>query len=160
MANPVAKAKMRILSGRRRRLATRGFTLVELLVVLTIVALAASLVAPPLGRALGVGQLRSETGDIVTALREARSDAILRGMPVDFVAVGPSRWRLAGRQHDLPAGISYSMSVPPAGHGAAGTTFIRFFPDGRSTGGSVIVRNDRSRRVITVRWLTGHVHAD
>ncbi|MEK9944678.1 MAG: GspH/FimT family pseudopilin [Alphaproteobacteria bacterium] len=136
----------------RRRQA--GFTLIELLVVLTIVALAAAVVAPSLGSAVGFGQLRSESRAMVSGLREARAQAMASGRAVDVV-LDRDHWRIGeARRHTLGGG-RMTVEVPPAGEGAQGT-FIRFFPDGRATGGTVhLSRADRTR-TIQVDWITGH----
>lgn len=60
----------------------RGFTLIEMLGVVTIVAILASLAAPSFGslrRSVGVG---TAAGELLSALHFARSSAILNGLPV------------------------------------------------------------------------------
>jgi len=140
--------------GVRRR--ASGFTLIELLIVLTIVALAAAVVAPALGTAVGFGRLRGETGTLVSGLREARAQAMTTGHSVDVVLDG-AQWRIDDDSHRVAPGVGIAFDVPPAGEGAQGP-FIRFFPDGRSTGGVIHVRRDDQTRTIQVDWITGHAH--
>jgi general secretion pathway protein H len=140
-------------NGRRQKKAA-GFTLIEILVVLTIVALAAAVVAPTLGSAVGWGQLQRETGAVVSGLRAARAQAMTSGASVDFVVEG-RRWQIGETVTKVSSGVILTLDVPPAG---ADTTrpFIRFFPDGRSTGGRVhLVRDDRTETV-QVNWIAGH----
>lgn len=139
---------------RSRRVA--GFTLIEILIVLTIVALAAAVVAPTLGAAVGFGQLRGEARAVVSGLREARAQAMTGGQRVDFQVQG-TQWRVGEANRDVPSGVALSLDVPPAGISANGS-FIRFFPDGRSTGGQVHLRRKDRVETIQVDWITGHAH--
>ena len=79
--------------GQLRSRRTAGFTLVEILIVLTIVALTAAIVAPNLGAAFGFGQLRGEARAVVSGLREARAQAMTGGQRVDFQLQG-TEWRV------------------------------------------------------------------
>ncbi|MEQ8249175.1 MAG: GspH/FimT family protein [Alphaproteobacteria bacterium] len=144
----------RIRDGRKTN---AGFTLIELLVVLAILALAAAVVAPPLGAALGVTRLGSEHQALVSALRGARAEAVGSGRAVDFVVHDPSEWQAGERRHTLGGAVSISVDVPPAGIGDRGTRSIRFFADGRSTGGTVQLRRGTAARSVHVDWITGHV---
>ena len=136
----------------RRRQA--GFTLIELLVVLTIVALAAAVVAPALGSAVGFGQLRGESRAMVSGLREARAEAMTSGRAVDVV-LDRDHWRVGEDRRRSLSGVRMRVEVPPVGEGTQGT-FIRFFPDGRATGGTIhLSRADRTH-TIHVDWITGH----
>lgn len=137
-----------------------GFTLIELLVVLVILAVVTSLVVPPLNAAFGLGRLRAETANVTTALREARSTALLSGQVIDFVADEPRGWRVGEQRHTLSAGVALSLDVPPAGIGRDGSTVIRFFANGQSTGGRLTLAEDESRRVVVVDWLTGRVREE
>jgi len=131
-----------------------GFTLIEILIVLTILALAAAVVAPAAGTAIGYGALRGETRAIVSGLREARAKAMTGGRRVD-VYLEATEWRVGEARRTLADGITISLDVPPAGIDASGS-FIRFFPDGRSTGGRVHLRRKDRIETIQVDWVTGH----
>ncbi len=144
----------------RRRGGPRGFTLIELMVVLVVLALAATLVAPPLGAALGLGQMNREVGAVVTALREARSQAMIAGKATDFRVDGARRWQVGERDRTLPDRLSLRLVVPPAGQGPDGQSFVRFFADGHSTGGRVEILAGENREAVLVDWLTGHVHEE
>src|SRR5215472_4129574 len=68
----------------RGRKNTAGFTLIELVVVLTIIGMALALAMPLLaGRAAGVS-LNAAVGEIRAALRGARNTAIAEDRPVVF----------------------------------------------------------------------------
>ena len=142
--------------GQQRSRPTAGFTLVEILIVLTIVALTAAVVAPTLGAAFGFGQLRGEARAVVSGLREARAQAMTGGQRVDFQLRG-TEWRLGETSRKIASRVTISMDVPPAGAGPDGS-FIRFFPDGRSTGGQVHLRRKDRIKTIQVDWITGHAH--
>ena len=133
-----------------------GFTLIEILIVLTIFSLAAAVVAPTLGAAVGFGQLRGEARAAVSGLREARAQAMTGGQRVDFQLRG-TEWRVGETSRKIASSVTISMDVPPAGAGPDGS-FIRFFSDGRSTGGRVHLRRKDRIETIQVDWITGHAY--
>lgn len=59
----------------------RGFTLVELLLVITLMTLGTAIALPRLARAAGETDLHQEAARMVTALGEARATAIRLGVP-------------------------------------------------------------------------------
>lgn len=69
------------------RSAAKGFTLVELLMVLAIVAVLTTLAAPALGSLIGRSQARAARNVLVTSLNQARITAVNRG---GHVVVCPS----------------------------------------------------------------------
>jgi general secretion pathway protein H len=60
----------------RPRPGSPGFTLIEIVVVLAILAVATALVLPSIGRGSEALRLRSETGRVAALLREARLQAV------------------------------------------------------------------------------------
>jgi type IV fimbrial biogenesis protein FimT len=70
----------------------RGFTLVELLTVLVIVAIGAIVAMPSLSQALVTQRLRAAATDLSSSLMLARSEAIKRGTQVQLAPVSASNW--------------------------------------------------------------------
>ncbi len=137
-----------------------GFTLLELLVVLGILALALALVAPSLNAArLGIA-VRSAGYELAAHLRSARAAAretnVERALTIDIE--GRRYWAegvVAPRQ--LPRGIAIDLTVPASERIAANAARIRFFPDGSASGARVVLDDGRSATAIRVDWLTGDV---
>jgi type IV fimbrial biogenesis protein FimT len=73
---------------RRQQVVTRGFTLIELVIVIAIAALVTMLGAPAMGNLLARVESRSVQTRIATALRHARTAALMHGTRV---LVCPSR---------------------------------------------------------------------
>jgi general secretion pathway protein H len=136
-----------------------GFTLIELIAVVLIIAIATGLAAVAMTGGLDGMRLRSASGDIAAQLRFTRVQAIATGERKDFV-IDPRAhaWQAPKKHHGtLPKqlGIEFygAREVQPSpGQGA-----IAFFPDGASTGGRIRLRAKKAVRDIDVAWLTGEV---
>jgi general secretion pathway protein H len=139
-----------------------GFTLVELLVVLTIVALA-MVAVPAIVAGLPSIRLRSAADDMVATLRELHQQAIRRGETTELVLDPSARaYRMStdATPHHLAKAVAElgfaTIAVVPPG----GNTSIRFFADGSATGGTVLLKNGERQAAIKVDWLTGRVRRD
>ncbi|WP_119419881.1 prepilin-type N-terminal cleavage/methylation domain-containing protein [Desertibaculum subflavum] len=121
----------------RRRASTGGFTLVELVMVLAVVALVAVIVLPRLGWIVGASDFAAAREQVVSELRIARGRAIEQR---HSTVIAPAA---------LDAGTVTLTMAPPDG--------IRFHADGSSSGGSVVLTSGRREAVVTVDWLTGRV---
>jgi general secretion pathway protein H len=137
-----------------------GFTLLELLVVLGLLALGLALVAPSLGQARSGLAVRSTAYELAASLRAVRGAA--RATNVDHVLTID----LAQRQYwadgvvgprTLPRGIVVEVAVPESERMARMTGRFRFFPDGSASGGRLVLQDKRSTAVIAVDWLNGDV---
>jgi general secretion pathway protein H len=139
--------------------AQAGFTLVELLVVLGLLALVYGMVAPSLGRAIGSSEIRIAARELVAALREARAAAIGGGREVRFVVDGAAGAYGAGQvRRPIPRGFDIAAEVPESRRLSARVGAIDFYPDGASTGGQVVLAGRGGPRfAVAVDWLTGRV---
>jgi general secretion pathway protein H len=124
----------------------RGFTLLEMIIVLAILGLVLALVVTrgPMHSA----RLDTEAAarEVAGELRLARGHAIAHDQSVSVVLT-PHTYQIVG----LP------QRVVPPDVALAGSAMIRFSPDGSSSGGTVFVQTATSRTAIVVSWLTGSV---
>jgi len=125
-----------------------AFTLIEMLVVLAIAGLLAGLGWPRLQGTLARAELGRGASAVMAVLREARATALLRAAPVS-VAILPGQ---GGVRIDGAAAIRLPASVRVSADAG-----LRFFADGSSSGGSVLVRGDGTPRRIDVSPATGLV---
>jgi len=139
---------------------TAGFTLVELLVVLAIAGLVLA-VTPPLVTSVMPGvELKAGARRTAGALRLARETAVAEGRDAAFILdVESNRYRLDrdNRSGSLPKAIDIELVAAANEMQSDRVGAIRFFPDGSSTGGRVILKRGDSGWQVGVNWLTGRV---
>jgi prepilin-type N-terminal cleavage/methylation domain-containing protein len=136
-----------------------GFTLLELVVTLLVLALAVGIVLPTVGRSTDAIRGRAEVARFSAMLRHAREQAITTQRPHTFV-VDPGTHRIAitagadevRETRALPADLVVQAEPPPA-------LSVRFEPHGVSSGGAFWVTAGTSRYLVTVDALTGRVRA-
>ncbi|MBD8190468.1 type II secretion system protein [Pseudomonas fluorescens] len=136
--------------------AQRGFTLLEMLVVIVLISIAAGLVGFGLQQGLRAAKERQAVGQIVEALRSTRARAIVSGTTESTVfdlrnlsVQAPGR----PKQH-WPAGLQVTLHTAEQAGSA-----VDFYPDGSSTGGNLLLANGSRRWRIDIGWLTGSVQS-
>ncbi|MBI1733231.1 MAG: GspH/FimT family pseudopilin [Gammaproteobacteria bacterium] len=137
-----------------------GFSLLELLVVMAILALAAAVVPPVFAPALDKLQVSSAAREVAAALRLARNTAVSSGRETVLgVDVDAKRISLNERTRDLtlPKDAVITLTTADAERNSASAGGIRFFPDGSSTGGRVLLEHAARSYRIDVNWITGGV---
>ena len=140
--------------------ANNGFTLVELLVVLAILALLLAVVPPVLPHAIDGAQVRSAERTLISSLRFARSRAISLQQAVTVaINVKERKIKVAGKQRDLSLPDDVALTLVTAQQERLSTHegTIRFYPDGSATGGQVRLRRGDRVSSVDVNWLTGRV---
>ena len=137
----------------------RGVSLLEMLLVLALIAIASTLAAMALTGGLDGMRMRSSAKEIAAQMPYTRALAISTGKPQRF-AIDPAghRWQAPNRK---PGRIAESLGVRFTGareaQARAGEGGILFFPDGASPGGRVQLQAKRAAWRIDVGWLTGQV---
>ncbi|MEO8364754.1 MAG: GspH/FimT family pseudopilin [Pseudoxanthomonas sp.] len=136
-----------------------GFTLLEVLVVLVIIAMATTFAAMALGGGLDGMRLRSSAKEIAAQLRYTRTEAIATGQAQRFT-IDPRghRWQGPGQRHGkIPQSLGVDFIGAREVQPRAGEGGILFFPDGASTGGRVQLSVKQAVWRVDVAWLTGQV---
>ena len=132
------------------------------MVVMVLVVGLFGLVGTSISRSVGGAELRNEVREIIAGLRHTRGQAIIKRSEKVFRADADKlTWQAAGREaQKLPEGLDITLTTARSemtGENAGG---IRFFPDGSSTGGSVLLSVDERKWYVTVGWLTGEISQD
>lgn len=125
-AQPVASLSAAAAFRADRRHADAGMTLIEMLIVLTIIAVAAGAVTLGIGVAARAPSVGSEAQRLADRLQSAADDAMLGDVLVAFTAeksgYGFARfdggtWQPVGGDalgfHALPGGMTMRLSAPP-----------------------------------------------
>jgi general secretion pathway protein H len=148
-----------IIGAQRVSARQRGFSLLEMLLVMALIAATGLLAAGVLTGGFDRMALRSGAKDIAAQLRFARAHAIATGVPQQFQVDPAARtWQGAdGRAGELPGEVRVRFTGAREVQPAAGIGAIVFFGDGASTGGRVQLSLGDAAWNVDVAWLTGEV---
>jgi len=141
----------------------KGLTMIELIVVMVIIAIGATLMVPNIGRWLPTYRLKGATRDIVSAMRVAQIKAVSTNTwyRVSFNP-GSNSYIL---QHQGSGGLwvdEGEAQAMPKGVQINNTTFTgntaTFYPNSRATNGSVTLTNTKGfQKVIQLLGTTGRI---
>lgn len=138
-----------------------GFTLIEMLVVLAIIAAMLAIVPPLLGNSIDHSRVKSAARELAAGLKLARNEAINSRTETTLVLdTKHGTYKLKNREKklNLPDDASLLLTTARSEQLDENTGAIRFFTDGSSTGGQIkLSLKDRFEYLIDVNWLTGKV---
>lgn len=146
--------------GVREKNASRGFTLLEILLVLFLTGLAYGLAVPMISSGAVTLELKGATRQLAAGLRKARGVAIAqRDEATLTVDVEQRQFMLSGDSKTYPVSKKVELELFTAQSEQIGEKIgnIRFFPDGTSTGGRITLTAQGSSFTVDVDWLTGKV---
>lgn len=141
-----------------RQSATRGYTLLELLVVLAVAGFIMAGIASYSTQSMPGTKLKSAAQRLADTLRTAQATAITDGTPVTVAFSRSTRTYLVepgGEATTLPPGTD--LSFTPNSFLPVKVPGIRFFPDGSAAGGDIVFTAGGRSFHITVDWLTSRV---
>lgn len=149
--------------GSNRRAATGradegGFTLIEVLCVVAILAIAYLLIASRGPAGSPAFTLRSEAASVADVLGAARGQAIATGIDVTVGLAGDPPGLRVGNRDALPLSPGVRLAMLTADdHPTAATARFAFHPDGSADGGGIELANRAGRIAVRVAWLTGRI---
>jgi len=140
----------------------RGFTLLELIVVLFIVVLGFSVVGINLSSGNDSTELKVAARDIVSALRYARGQALIYHQETTVTLdLAENTYTVSGQDKVYPIPKAIDVTVVTAqSELTEGSASIRFFADGSSTGGRINLELGKAAWQIDINWLTGQIELD
>jgi general secretion pathway protein H len=143
------------------RNASSGVTLLELLIVLSIMAILAAVVLPLFGgTGVSTGELKGAARQVAAGLRVARSEALATRQETRVVLDLEQRTFRIDRNaavHTLPKMIEVKLFTAQSDLINDRVGAIRFFADGGSSGGRVTLAAGSRKYDIDIDWLTGRV---
>jgi general secretion pathway protein H len=160
----------------------KGFTLLELLVVLVIISLSSALVVPRLAGSMSNLNLRTACKRVAASLRYARTRAAAEKNPYSAVfdfqrgtlsiadsryfadesedagLEGPEKEEYVPKTYLLPPEVILEQASRGELKADSGSFEVTFFPSGSCSGGEIILANKRGRRyTVSVDFITGSV---
>jgi general secretion pathway protein H len=152
---------------------SRGFSLLELVIVLIIISLLAILVTPTLTKTISHMEVKSVAKKISAILRYCRSDAINKNriVQVNFDSESSLISVMSADENEEKLSQRNSYPLPKAVRVEkveAGKTFFEsalpsfeFYPNGGTNGGTAVIRGGEGRGyAIQVDFLTGTVKVE
>ena len=138
----------------------RGFTLLEVMLVLVIMAAVYGIAAPMIGGGKVAVELTSSGRMVAAGLRRARSLAIATATETAWSIDVENREFWVGNEpkhYRLPRELEVVLETAGSEvvNGKVGS--VRFFPDGSCTGGRVVFSAGADKRSVNIDWLTGRV---
>jgi general secretion pathway protein H len=132
-----------------RRFANDGFTLLELMIVVLIMALVLSVSYPSLSRGAAAIHLRATGRDVLNAFRYAREKAVTEQvsmkMTVDLKQQRLTLTDLVGdgsRSYTMPRDVKIQSLALAGNEVTEGMMIVRFLPNGSSENAEIVLRSD------------------
>ena len=163
---PDASARSRRSEGRSplprvrtRASRERGFSLIEVVAVIALIAIAIGVVTISFSKIFNAAKVQAASRDLIAALRYTRGQAIVKGKEATFdLDLANNSYHAPGRAAvQLPKTMRLNLYTATQEQTSETSGAIRFYPDGASTGGHISVLMDRTEWRINVDWLTGGI---
>jgi general secretion pathway protein H len=157
----------------------KGFSLIELMVVLILISLSIALVTPSLSRLSRTIELKGAAKKVSTILRYCRSEAVNKRKVYQTLFDSNSREvrvqsmtlkeekdekkeeKVTQKTYALPEGIRMKEVDNPSSQSPSDSPSIEFYPNGGSSGGTILLDSeDRTGYKIKVDFLTGMVKVE
>jgi general secretion pathway protein H len=142
------------------RVSERGFTLLEMVCVLALIAMMAAVLLPLIPRHTSRARLQAYALQAAAVLKEDRNAAIRRGTGVATLVDAGSRLIRSGATADvirIPEDVRFEALLPRTCDRREALSTISFFASGMSCGGTIALTRLDVGYEVRVNWLTGRV---
>lgn len=142
------------------RPAESGFTLLETICVLAVIAMLAAIVLPAIPHVTSRTALEAYALKTAALLKSDRNAAVRNGSTVQTELSqlsGTIRSGASGRVVQLPADVTFNAILANQCGGHASGAAIEFLPSGMSCGGTIFLSRPGAGFEIRITWLTGGV---
>ncbi len=140
--------------------AERGFTLLEMVCVLAVIAMLAAVLLPLIPRQTSRSRLEAYAVQTATLLKADRSAAIRRRSDVATLVDATTRSIHSGATAamiSIPEDVHFDALLPHTCRQRAALSTISFFADGMSCGGTIALSRLDTGYEVRVNWLTGRI---
>lgn len=142
------------------RASERGFTLLEMVCVLALIAMMAAVLLPFIPHQTSRSRLQAYALQAAAMLKEDRNAAIRRGIGVATLVDTGGRLMRSGATADLiriPDDVRFEALLPRTCNRRESLSTISFFASGMSCGGTIELTRLDVGYEVRVNWLTGRV---
>jgi general secretion pathway protein H len=142
------------------RVSERGFTLLEMVCVLALIAIMAAILLPFIPRQTSRSRLQAYALQAAAVLKEDRNAAIRRGTGVATLVDAGSRLIRSGATADtirIPDDVRFEALLPRTCNRREELSTINFFASGMSCGGAIALTRLDVGYEVRVNWLTGRI---
>ena len=139
----------------------KGFTLLELLVVLFIMVIGFTVVGINISTGENSTAIKAAARDMASALRYTRGQALLSHQEATLnIDLSENNYSVSNRAeaYSIPKSIDLTVVTAQNELRSDSTANIRFFPDGSSTGGKITLEQGKTAWEININWLTGQIN--
>jgi len=144
----------------RRATAEEGFTLLEMVCVIALVAMLAAILLPNLSHETSRPRLEAYAVETAALLKSDRTAAIRRRAPISTqVDAQERRFRSGwdGRMLEIPEDVTVTAMLPVRCNDRPARSTVTFFATGMSCGGVIVLARLGAAYEIRVNWLTGGI---
>jgi general secretion pathway protein H len=142
------------------RVSERGFTLLEMVCVLALIAMMAAVLLPLIPRHTSRARLQAYALQAAAVLKEDRNAAIRRGTGVATLVDSGSHLIRSGATADIiriPEDVRFEALLPQTCNRREALSTISFFASGMSCGGAIALTRLDVGYEVRVNWLTGRI---
>lgn len=140
--------------------AERGFTLLEMVGVLAIIAMIAAVLLPLIPHQTSRSRLQAYALEAATLLKSDRNAAIRRQIDVATLVDPGTRSIRSGATSEvlrIPDDVRFDALLPQTCNRRVALSTISFFANGMSCGGTIALTRFDAGYEVRVNWLTGRV---